>query len=1159
MAYAEQSGSTVHNGYSSDSSRPRRTLPSNFPKHDPHNPHIHDNERRDNERRPNRDLHSDFDDEAFDEEDLPPPAPPSPNSLDDERNTAGGEAKDDTFDTLEDFGEDTLHALMESDIVLGGMPPLASLRSRDGNHFKIQEEDPPHDDDDHDESMEQGEFDDNGDEMKREQINADEFTMDDEDDGTMASSFLRGPLMAAKSFAAMNLDASRVNIATTPSTARAHFLMSAMKPSLDSRLTIDDTATMAPHDNFQKQKSDATPHSNAQLTPSTARSSFLSTKKESFKSSSSIPPTATPSNFVISTHKPPLGQRNGVARTPSAQRGDFITSPQDSVSTMGSAQSMDHVVYRQNTVPLTVEERGNTPSGERQKFLNSPQDSLTSHGTGRVFTFRHPESCEEHAATNMDLGDFTTTPHSNKSASEQSNPKSSVDRLIALGEEQMKQAASTSAANSTAKQSFLRKGSRKEPSALHTIDVAQPTAAVTTTSNVTSSNESASERKARIARLEKMQEDLQRDYERREARKEEAQRERRRSTLTEMGSRGVVTQSTLDKMRGINHGEEIMTPSQARARSVSQGQMLDVGKNNPTPSKARARSAVRPGRHMTSATPKSTAAKDAPTPMRARSALKSKRDENNTSSCPQVRIDTNHTAHVRYEDGVVDNGSVEETKDDDMQSNANEKALPVESTTSAAPAPVAERRPNEQSIKTTSSQRRPRSASRPQTTQSKPAARSPSPKRSNVKDTKSNDEMAFEDWKRREGEEWALIKNMRKRQEAALREAEGERERAKAWALAEIESTKKWVEEQRALIKKDRHKAANAALLATKKAERIKSTNESNAINAELVELRSQIQKMKLEAEEAKKLKEQVRKQEKTILALKGQRGGVTSPKRVDEETNDRRVFKDCTSSQTNKLQSKSTKPKTLQNTSPKECLVQQVRKKPASIIHLDKSNDGYSIEEESADGCLEPNSSDLRSASNENEPGMQKNNDVKATAPVSTGPSTAMNHVQRKPYNAADYDPTREKSPTFAPVQSVSPVVPHVNANAASAGTPKTSQFFTYQNGTRKEVLSDGTTTVYFTNGDRKRTYANEKKGIVVYYYAATQTTQVTHQDGKQTYHFPNKQIEDHHVDGTKEIVYPDGTKRTIFTDGTTDTTFPDGVRVVDYPDGTQRVHQAS
>ena len=56
-------------------------------------------------------------------------------------------------------------------------------------------------------------------------------------------------------------------------------------------------------------------------------------------------------------------------------------------------------------------------------------------------------------------------------------------------------------------------------------------------------------------------------------------------------------------------------------------------------------------------------------------------------------------------------------------------------------------------------------------------------------------------------------------------------------------------------------------------------------------------------------------------------------------------------------------------------------------------------------------------------------------------------------------------------------------------AAQPK-SQIFTYKNGTTKEVLPDGTTTISFAKGDRKRTYANEKKGIVVYYYAATKVS---------------------------------------------------------------------
>ena len=72
-------------------------------------------------------------------------------------------------------------------------------------------------------------------------------------------------------------------------------------------------------------------------------------------------------------------------------------------------------------------------------------------------------------------------------------------------------------------------------------------------------------------------------------------------------------------------------------------------------------------------------------------------------------------------------------------------------------------------------------------------------------------------------------------------------------------------------------------------------------------------------------------------------------------------------------------------------------------------------------------------------------------------------------------------------------------------------------------------------------------------------QTTQVTHQDGSNSFHFPNKQIEHHYKDGRKEISFPDGTKQMVFQDGARDTTFPDGMRLIDYPDGNQRVIPAS
>lgn len=156
----------------------------------------------------------------------------------------------------------------------------------------------------------------------------------------------------------------------------------------------------------------------------------------------------------------------------------------------------------------------------------------------------------------------------------------------------------------------------------------------------------------------------------------------------------------------------------------------------------------------------------------------------------------------------------------------------------------------------------------------------------------------------------------------------------------------------------------------------------------------------------------------------------------------------------------------------------------------------------------------------------------------------------QRKPYNAADYD---GKTQAHSIPQFVSAPTP------PGQGGARASQIVTYQNGTTKEVLPDGTTTISFANGDRKRTYANEKKGIEVYYYAATKTTQVTHQDGSNSFHFPNKQIEHHYKDGRKEISFPDGTKQMVFQDGARDTTFPDGMRLIDYPDGNQRVIPAS
>ena len=86
---------------------------------------------------------------------------------------------------------------------------------------------------------------------------------------------------------------------------------------------------------------------------------------------------------------------------------------------------------------------------------------------------------------------------------------------------------------------------------------------------------------------------------------------------------------------------------------------------------------------------------------------------------------------------------------------------------------------------------------------------------------------------------------------------------------------------------------------------------------------------------------------------------------------------------------------------------------------------------------------------------------------------------LSRKPYNPTDYcsDAPQTEIATAPQFQG-------------AVSTARTSQVFTYPNGTQKEVMTDGTTTISFANGDKKRTYSNEKKGIVVYYYAATKVS---------------------------------------------------------------------
>ena len=299
-------------------------------------------------------------------------------------------------------------------------------------------------------------------------------------------------------------------------------------------------------------------------------------------------------------------------------------------------------------------------------------------------------------------------------------------------------------------------------------------------------------------------------------------------------------------------------------------------------------------------------------------------------------------------------------------------------------------------------------------------------------------------------------------------------------------------------LKRDEEEAGNNA-----------TTEDLEAMKAELEKLQLEMKKMKAkESVEMNRLKEVIRRQERTITTLKsdsargdnvapGEDGGVVSK---SKKTPSRQALVDRSSKQNSqeKQPLSSSKAKTSRSTEAAEKTMPKTKQNDVVIVEhvtsdAEEENDTL-LTEEPTDQWLQRHLSKLNDANNRLGGKILNENDVE-----NVGPQQAVQHgQQRKPYNAADYGGKTDSVPKV--VTALSPSMQHVEGGGTlddnghhhrqQAAQPK-SQIFTYKNGTTKEVLPDGTTTISFANGDRKRTYANEKKGIVVYYYAATKVSQ--------------------------------------------------------------------
>ena len=139
----------------------------------------------------------------------------------------------------------------------------------------------------------------------------------------------------------------------------------------------------------------------------------------------------------------------------------------------------------------------------------------------------------------------------------------------------------------------------------------------------------------------------------------------------------------------------------------------------------------------------------------------------------------------------------------------------------------------------------------------------------------------------RNDEQWSLLKSMRRRQEAALRDAEQERETVRSWAISEKESVTKWANEQRSLIRKERHRASTAALASHRERQKEEKQQQDTyeelekSSRDEIATLRLTVDKLRTEMEGAKskyrmserKLRDKIKSQGGIIRQLKSEIG----------------------------------------------------------------------------------------------------------------------------------------------------------------------------------------------------------------------------------------------------------------------------------------------
>jgi hypothetical protein len=141
-----------------------------------------------------------------------------------------------------------------------------------------------------------------------------------------------------------------------------------------------------------------------------------------------------------------------------------------------------------------------------------------------------------------------------------------------------------------------------------------------------------------------------------------------------------------------------------------------------------------------------------------------------------------------------------------------------------------------------------------------------------------------------------------------------------------------------------------------------------------------------------------------------------------------------------------------------------------------------------------------------------------------------------------ANADPPDRRRRAQLPSQGPWPASPSVSFRQHEV-RPDGTRVTVYPNGTRKELLADGSTVLHFANGDIQT--VDRRGSTTAYWFADTQVVRLSSNkdpsssaaapmsssDSCVLYQFPNGQVEYHYRDGRKFVQFPNNETRWVIS----------------------------